>query len=189
MLTRVNPAVQTVSRYTTDEKMELINVGIWSCDHFCALVRTCAQLKAVKSMQAHGAWCWRSQLVNWLEIENAVMNFLYIPYVNHTSVLNSYITNILLFLSIIPPEQTFEVRVQLILGFSKEVSAHIFHGSLPLQLLFWTNSSLSPKLMWCWFGSVHLQPSSLWGDGWKCTCWIDTLYSMLCGLNLLTIPL
>ena len=45
---------------------------------------------------------------------NAVMNFWYSPYGNHTSVLNSYITNILLFLSIITPEQTFEVRVQLI---------------------------------------------------------------------------
>ncbi len=67
---------------------------------------------------------------------STVRNFLYIPYVNHTSVLNSYITNILLFLSIITPEITFEVPVLLILGFSKEVRAHIFHGSLPLQLLF-----------------------------------------------------
>ena len=65
-----------------------------------------------------------------------VMIFLYIPYVNYASVLNSYITNMLLSLSIITPEQTFEVPVQLILGFSKEVSAHILHGSLPLQLLF-----------------------------------------------------
>ncbi len=52
------------------------------------------------------------------------MNLWYFPYVYHTSVFNSYITNILLFLSIITPGQTFEVRVQLILGFSKEVSAH-----------------------------------------------------------------
>ncbi len=52
------------------------------------------------------------------------MNFLYIPYVNQTSVLNSYINNILLFLSIITPEHTFEVPVQLILEFSEEVSAH-----------------------------------------------------------------
>ncbi len=64
------------------------------------------------------------------------MNFWYFPYVNHTSVLNSYIANILLYLSIITPEQTFEVPVQLTLGFSKEVSAHIFQASLPLQLLF-----------------------------------------------------
>ncbi len=51
---------------------------------------------------------------------NTVMNFLYFPYVNHTSVLNAYITNSLLFLSIITPEQTFEVCVQLILGFSSQ---------------------------------------------------------------------
>ena len=61
------------------------------------------------------------------------MILTYIPYVNYTSVLKSYITNILLFLSIITPEQTFEVPVPLILGFSKEVSDHIFHGSLPLH--------------------------------------------------------
>ncbi len=65
----------------------------------------------------------------------SVMNFWYFPYVNHTSVLNSYMTNTLLVLSIITPEQTFEVSVQLFLGFSKEVSAYIFHASLPLQLL------------------------------------------------------
>ncbi len=93
----------------------------------------------------------------------SVMNFWYFPYVNHTSVLNSYIANILLSLSIITPEQTFEVRVQLILGFSEEVSAHIFHASLPLHLLFWTNSSLPPKLMWRWFGSLVTQfPLGRW---------------------------
>ncbi len=53
------------------------------------------------------------QFIKYTKFMITVMNFLYIPYVNHTSVLNSYITNILQFLSIITPEQTFEVRVQL----------------------------------------------------------------------------
>ena len=75
---------------------------------------------------------------------------------NQTSVLKANVTNNLSLVSdhkqrildqksktasIITSEQRFEVGVQIILGFSMEISGPIFHCSLPLQLLFQTSSS------------------------------------------------
>ncbi len=89
-------------------------------------------------------------------LPNAVMEICDFPHTSYVSISNAFVTNTIFPLSIITSNQTFEVVVQIILGFSEESKAHIFHGSLPLQLLFWTSSSLSPKII-----VVLLQFSSL----------------------------
>ena len=77
--------------------------------------------------------------------------------------MNPYITNMLLFLSIITPEQTSEVHVQLILGFSKKVSAQFFMGHYHYSYCF-EQAPLYP-LNLCGAGSIQFTCDPPLGHG------------------------
>ena len=61
----------------------------------------------------------------------SIMEKFYFPHTSYVSVSNASLTNILFPVTIITSGQFFAVGVHIILGFSEETNANIFHVSLP----------------------------------------------------------
>ncbi len=92
--------------------MTIISRRFLSCPFFMDTLLHLSWLQRILSYSIHVVIHFISEcyILHWIQI--SVMNFWYFPYVNHISVLNSHITNILLFLSIITQEQTLVFRIQ-----------------------------------------------------------------------------